>query len=188
MAKQISVIPKIAFGVIGQDYKGYWVGSVEGANKIGDPCVTAIDGVGLSSDPRVLPITIAENPRTLINSYDYGGVGGLGQPGSALYGIYDPTKTTDWDLITKAQSNQKDPEPSVQNWSLSNPYGAVTVGNTLYLIANDSDPTNKKCSVYAFDMSDGYKQIGAVYTFDPAMEGDTTEWNSGGYGLEAYSS
>ena len=117
MAKQISVIPKIAFGVIGQDYKGYWVGSVEGANKIGDPCVTAIDGVGLSSDPRVLPITIAENPRTLINSYDYGGVGGLGQPGSALYGIYDPTKTTDWDLITKAQSNQKDPEPSVQNWS-----------------------------------------------------------------------
>ncbi len=175
---------KISLSIVGQNYQGYWVGSVEGVNKIGDPCVTKnILNEDLSSDPQVLPIyNSGANLRTLVNSYQY--ASGVGEPGSALYGIYDPSTTVNWALKAKAQANQATVYPAIPVWSVTNPYGAVTVGNDLYLINNDDLPgTNTAVITKVNTANDAYNQEEVVYEFTPEEEG----WKGAGYGLSLYS-
>ena len=77
---------KLAFGLVGTGYSKGWVGSISITGSKTNVAVDYIDTSGdMTTDPRVLPISVTGTLRTLVNSYDYGGVGELGQQGRGLY-------------------------------------------------------------------------------------------------------
>ena len=83
---------KLAAGLVNSGYSVGWVGACTVGVTATETAVTQIiSGTNMTTDPRVLPISITGTLRTLVNSYDYSGVGELGQAGRGLYGIYDPS-------------------------------------------------------------------------------------------------
>lgn len=176
---------KLAFGLVGTGYSKGWVGSISITGSKTNVAVDYIDTSGdMTTDPRVLPISVTGTLRTLVNSYDYGGVGELGQQGRGLYGIYDPNSAT-WLPKQKAQCNSTSPITGVQQWSTSNPYGIVVYDGIMYMIANDCDPTTRKCYVYKYNVAgDAFNETGYAYEFTPDIAGNTTEWKGAGYGLD----
>lgn len=186
---------KISVGLVNSSYTKGWIGAYTIGTTAPVLAVGYIDTADdMTTDPRVLPISITGTMRTLVNSYDYSGVGGLGQTGTGLYGIYDPV---DWTRKQLAQCNNnttagsvRPPIAGVQQWSLTNPYGIVTDGNTMYMIGNDSHPQNRKAFIYSYNMAaDAFSENSVpVYSFSPDITGVQTQWKGAGYGLDIYTS
>lgn len=174
---------KLAAGLVNSGYSVGWVGACTVGVTATETAVTQIiSGTNMTTDPRVLPISITGTLRTLVNSYDYSGVGELGQAGRGLYGIYDPSN---WSQKQTAQCNATSPVTGVQQWSTTNPYGIVVYDGVMYMIANDCDPTTRKCYIYKYNMAaDAFSETGYAYEFTPDITGDTTQWKGAGYGLD----
>lgn len=174
---------KLAAGLVNSGYSVGWVGACTVGVTATETAVTQIiSGTNMTTDPRVLPISITGTLRTLVNSYDYSGVGELGQAGRGLYGIYDPSN---WSQKQTAQCNATSPVTGVQQWSTTNPYGIVVYDGVMYMIANDCDPTTRKCYIYKYNMAaDAFSETGYAYEFTPDIDGDTTQWKGAGYGLD----
>lgn len=123
---------KLAAGLVNSGYSVGWVGACTVGVTATETAVTQIiSGTNMTTDPRVLPISITGTLRTLVNSYDYSGVGELGQSGRGLYGIYDPSN---WSQKQTAQCNATSPVTGVQQWSTTNPYGIVVYDGVMYMI------------------------------------------------------
>lgn len=174
---------KLAAGLVNSGYSVGWVGACTVGVTATETAVTQIiSGTTMTTDPRVLPISITGTLRTLVNSYDYSGVGELGQSGRGLYGIYDPSN---WSQKQTAQCNATSPVTGVQQWSTTNPYGIVVYDGVMYMIANDCNPTTRKCYIYKYNMAaDAFSETGYAYEFTPDIAGDTTQWKGAGYGLD----
>ena len=174
---------KLAAGLVNSGYSVGWVGACTVGVTATETAVTQIiSGTNMTTDPRVLPISITGTLRTLVNSYDYSGLGELGQSGRGLYGIYDPSN---WSQKQTAQCNATSPVTGVQQWSTTNPYGIVVYDGVMYMIANDCDPTTRKCYIYKYNMAaDAFSETGYAYEFTPDIDGDTTQWKGAGYGLD----
>ena len=174
---------KLAAGLVNSGYSVGWVGACTVGVTATETAVTQIiSGTNMTTDPRVLPISITGTLRTLVNSYDYSGVGELGQSGRGLYGIYDPSN---WSQKQTAQCNATSPVTGVQQWSTTNPYGIVVYDGVMYMIANDCNPTTSKCYIYKYNMAaDAFSETGYAYEFTPDIAGDTTQWKGAGYGLD----
>lgn len=174
---------KLAAGLVNSGYSVGWVGACTVGVTATETAVTQIiSGTNMTTDPRVLPISITGTLRTLVNSYDYSGVGELGQSGRGLYGIYDPSNQSQKQT---AQCNATSPVTGVQQWSTTNPYGIVVYDGVMYMIANDCDPTTRKCYIYKYNMAaDAFSETGYAYEFTPDIDGDTTQWKGAGYGLD----
>ncbi|HIU64899.1 MAG TPA: hypothetical protein IAB06_07700 [Candidatus Avacidaminococcus intestinavium] len=187
---------KISVGLVNSTYSNGWIGSVESDGTMEAVAVNEIiSGTAMTTDPRVIPISTTGTLRTLINSYAYGGVGGLGQQGSALYGIYNPTGSgtpSTWGSpIEKAQSNQSSPVTGVQEWSVSNPYTAAVLGNTMYLSDNDNVSSDLSARIYSYDMTgDAFTQnelaTAPFYKFVPGNDPSSNPYKGAGTGLELY--
>lgn len=180
---------KIALGLVKANYaKPGWIGTTtETGSKTNVAVGTDIKGGDITTDPRVLPISVTGTLRTLVDSYSY--AGGLGTRGAGLYGVYDPSNSSWGSPVAKAESNPVTPDPDIQDWSVTNPYGIVVIGTTMYMIDNDCDTTDRKARIYSYNMAnDAYSEnTSAVYAFDPAVSGDPTLWKAAGTGLEFYS-
>lgn len=174
---------KLAAGLVNSGYSVGWVGACTVGVTATETAVNQIiSGTNMTTDPRVLPISITGTLRTLVNSYDYSGVGELGQSGRGLYGIYDPSN---WSQKQTAQCNATSPVTGVQQWSTTNPYGIVVYDGVMYMIANDCNPTTRKCYIYKYNMAaDAFSETGYAYEFTPDIAGDTTQWKGAGYGLD----
>lgn len=174
---------KLAAGLVNSGYSVGWVGACTVGVTATETAVNQIiSGTNMTTDPRVLPISITDTLRTLVNSYDYSGVGELGQSGRGLYGIYDPSN---WSQKQTAQCNATSPVTGVQQWSTTNPYGIVVYDGVMYMIANDCNPTTRKCYIYKYNMAaDAFSETGYAYEFTPDIAGDTTQWKGAGYGLD----
>ena len=181
---------KIAVSPVTDDYSKSWVGTVgETSGTLVNVAVTSLDGTAFTTDVRILPITTTgSDPRALVNNYNLSVPGSLGQAGSALYGIYDPSSST-WGLEQKAQCTSS-PAPSIQEWSISNPYGIVTVSTTMYMI--DYDPaSDKSAHIFSYNMSgDAFSENGTpIYTFVPGNDGSSptpNQYTAAGTGLDLY--
>jgi uncharacterized membrane protein len=187
---------KVGLGLVGSTYSKGWFGSVGemAASKVDIAVDRILATQDTSTDPRVIPLIPGSNPVTVANYYTYGGTGGLGKQGQALYGVYNPTSNT-WTQITTAQANQS--VGAAKTWSVTNPYGAAAVGNAFYLIDNDNVDTlpsgstdstlQYSASIYKYDLSGStpYAELGEFYRFVPGSSGGNT-WKGAGTGLDVY--
>ena len=80
---------KLAAGLVNSGYSVGWVGACTVGVTATETAVTQIiSGTNMTTDPRVLPISITGTLRTLVNSYDYSGVSEWVQSGRGVYGLY----------------------------------------------------------------------------------------------------
>lgn len=76
----------------------------------------------------------------------------------------------------KAEANQITPDPTIQDWPATNPYGIVSLYPSMYLLDYDT------AAIYEFNMtSDAFSLVGTVYTFTPGGS-----WKGAGTGLDLY--
>ena len=75
---------KICLGIVTETYSNAWFGTYTIGEANTSMVTDVIATVDMYTDPRVLPISTGDNPRTVLNNYYYGGVGGLGQPGIGI--------------------------------------------------------------------------------------------------------
>jgi hypothetical protein len=194
---------KIAVSPVTSDYSKSWVGTVgETSGTLVNVAVSRIlTGVDFTTDVRILPITTTgSSPRVLVNSYDLSVPGDLGQAGSALYGIYDPSDSgtppvpTNWgNPVRTAQCTSGAGHTVDENWTISNPYGIVTVGTTMYMIDYDNasdetvTPPDYTCHICSYNMASGAfsENSTPIYTFNPGMTG-STYYKGAGTGLDLY--
>lgn len=139
----------LACGVVDNAYSKGVISTVKylsgGSIHLGKGVVTNIGTTVLSGDPRVIAFKQGNANRALVISYTYGP---WGEPGNAIYGIYDPSN---WSLL--AQVTQS-------SWhNISNPYGIVTMGQYMYIADYDT------AKVIKVDMNNDYKAETAVYSF-----------------------
>lgn len=171
---------QFGLGLVSADYGEGWGSSY--ANSTAHTVVQHIIGTEtMSTDPRPLPLTVANVIRTLFNSYTY--PSGVGQPGNGLFGIYDPSSPSSWVQKTTASSTATSSSGAAQKWSISNPYGAAAQYDSsnaftaAFLIDQDT------ASIRKYAASDFAEDAAQYYDF---TAGGT--YTGGAVGLDVYDS